>query len=126
MDLTDAIEWVSLLLTIPTLFLCVAVLWMYGSEARIAARVIASGEIPSRTNLLILGIVIGFAGSFLDNLYWGAAWFAEAVNSPYRDALFDHGVWSNLPFRQGTGIIAGACHVWAAQRLGVSHDESEP
>ena len=68
--------------------------------------------------MLILGIVIGFAGSFFDNLYWGFAWGAEALGHSTRDWWFSHGVWSNLPFRQGAGILAGACHVVAASRSG--------
>jgi len=116
MSATDVAEWISLFLTIPTLFLSAAVVLMYRPDASKALKAISSGRVPWRVHMLILGIVIGFAGSFFDNLYWGIAWGAEALGHPARDWWFSNGVWSNLPFRQGTGVLAGLCHVIAATR----------
>lgn len=117
MSATDLAEWVSLALTIPTLVLSAWVVFAYRPDAHQAIQSIATGRVPWRVQLLILGIVIGFAGSFFDNLYWGLAWGAEAIGHSSRDAWFENGVWSNLPFRQGAGIVAGICHVVAATKV---------
>lgn len=110
----DVAEWFSLALTAPTLFLCAWVVREYRSGAVDGFKLARIG-IYSRSHLLVLGITIGFAGSFMDNLYWGFAWTAEAIGHPSRDWWFSHGVWSNLPFRQGAGILAGIAHVVAAR-----------
>jgi len=115
MTATDVAEWVSLALTAPTLVLCAWVVKEYGREAIEGVRLARRG-VFSRSHLLVVGIAIGFAGSFMDNLYWGFAWSAEAVSHPSRDWWFANGVWSNLPFRQGAGILAGVAHVLAARK----------
>lgn len=68
--------------------------------------------------MLIAGIAVGFAVSFFDNLYWGAAWLAEFMNSDNKRFLFENGVYSNVPFRQTAGIFAAGLHLAASYRSG--------
>lgn len=112
----DLVEFVSLTLTVPTLLVGVWVLWVYGPSALRSLRSWSHGNTPEYHSLLIVGIVVGFLGSVLDNAYWGAAWSSEFFDHESRDSLFQYGVWSNVPFRQLAGTAAGSLHVWAHVR----------
>jgi len=112
----DLVEFFSLTLTVPTLLVGAWVLWIYGPAAIQSLNAWTHGSRPEYHALLIVGIAVGFLGSVLDNAYWGAAWSAEFFDHQSRDDLFKYGVWSNVPFRQGAGILAGSLHVWAQVR----------
>ena len=103
-------EFVSLVLTVPTVILGALVVWYYSPRA------IASIRKPidelSETEMLIIGISIGFAGAVVDNVYWGLAWFHEMIGSGSAPTWFKNGVLSNVPFRQTAGIVAGAFHLY--------------
>lgn len=62
---------------------------------------------------LIIGVVINFSGSVMDNIYWGFAWSSDYVNrgSDMREFFFNYGVYSNTFFRQITGVLGALCHV---------------
>lgn len=70
------------------------------------------------TQWFILGVAIGFAGSVVDNLYWGLAWTAYYIDSAWADLLFSSGIYFNLFDRQLAGIFAAYCHVKAAIKNG--------
>jgi len=63
---------------------------------------------------LITGIVIGFAGAAVDNLYWMFAWLLIAAESPYSDTALRFGPTANIFARQLAGGLAVYCHLRAA------------
>lgn len=101
-------ELLSLSLTIPTVILAALVVGLF--SPRVIDHLFDDRPMIS-TDWLILGIVIGFTGSFFDNLYWGLAWSASYLEAPAKDSLFRSGVYPNIPFRQLTGVLAGYCHL---------------
>lgn len=103
-------EFVSLVLTVPTVILGVLVVWCYSPRALAAIR--KPVDKMTETEMLIIGITIGFAGAVVDNIYWGLAWFHEMVGSSSAPLWFKNGVLSNVPFRQTAGIVAGAFHLY--------------
>jgi len=111
MDIHDLAEITSLVLTTPTIFLSVAVVWLWAPSAVRAVRAgLASGD-----DWFILGVTLGFVGSSVDNLYWSLPWTASFLSHPWADPLFESGVYINVPFRQGFGICAAYCHLRAAE-----------
>ena len=66
---------------------------------------------------LVLGIVVGFVGAILDNLYWGYAWQLKYTNNPNSEWWFEYGVMANVLFRQGAGVIAGTCFIMSACKI---------
>lgn len=119
--LTDAAEFVSLVLTVPTVLLSAMVVWVFVPRAIRALRYRRPKDF-TEVELLIAGIVIGFAGAFFDNIYWFLAWGAEFFHLPQRDWLFRNGVWSNIPFRQVAGSTAAILHLWAALKMADQKD----
>ena len=103
-------EFLSLVLTVPTVILGALVVWYYSPRA------ISSLQKPvdkmSETEMLIIGITIGFTGAVVDNVYWGLAWFHEMIGSSSAPLWFKNGVLSNVPFRQTAGIVAGSFHLY--------------
>ena len=117
MTSNDWAEFISLALTIPTLAVAAWVIVAY------APRIFKPRELwkqyktrqPIREiDLLLAGICIAFIGSFADNLYWGIAWFARYIDHPITATLQADGVFTNIPFRQLSGILAGTLHIYAA------------
>lgn len=92
--------------------MCLHVIYNWGPSAIKALRL----RCVTAHEWLIIGIVIGFAGSFADNLYWGIAWHLDFIGHPARDWWFKHGSVSNVFFRQIMGIGAGLCHVISAYK----------
>ena len=114
MKLHDFINFLSLSLTPMTIAAASAVIYAFGNRAMSAFRKIPTSSQHtqiSEQEWFVLGIVIGFVGGWIDNFYWGIAWSADYFNWTIRDSLFHNGVYSNLPFRQGLGIIAALCHI---------------
>lgn len=72
---------------------------------------------------LVVGIVFGFTGNALDNIYWGVTWGAALFHLPTHELLFDGGPLANLLFRQGFGIWALYCHLRAAKKITDTRDE---
>lgn len=99
-------ELVSLALTIPTVILAGVVVKVWGPAIK---------HKPVLANdWFILGVVIGFVGAFLDNLYWAIPWTAKTLDLEIADELWTGGVYFNIFFRQGMGILAAYCHLRAA------------
>ena len=103
-------EFVSLVLTVPTVILGALVVWYYSPRALASLR--KPVDKMSETEMLIIGITIGFAGAVVDNVYWGLAWFHEMIGSESSPLWFKNGVLSNVPFRQTAGVVAGAFHLY--------------
>ena len=110
MTLHKAAELISLALTVPTVLLgsLVVVIWGKSSIKALKARR------KTATDWLILGIVVSFVGSSLDNIYWGIAWGSDLLGLKSGAAWFRNGVYTNIPFRQTAGIIAAFCHLRGA------------
>lgn len=110
MTLHDYAELVSLGLTAPAVILGVLVAWAFLSRAMEGFRN------TSRTAIewFAMGIVIGFAGSALDNIYWSFPWAFSFLGTGWADAFFNFGVYPNIIFRQSCGIAAAYCHLRCA------------
>ena len=109
MNTQNTAEIVSLGLTVPTVVLGIGVCIHWGRSA-MAALLLSASE-RSAIDWLILGIFVGFLGMVLDNSYWGIAWTASYIEHESKDALFNSGVYFNIPFRQLAGLYAAYCHL---------------
>ena len=117
MTSNDWAEFISLTLTIPTLSVAAWVIVVYTPRIfnfKVLWENYKKGQPFREIDLLLAGICIAFIGSFADNLYWGIAWFARYIDHPITPLLQAEGVWTNIPFRQISGILAGTLHVYAA------------
>lgn len=110
MNLNDIIIFLSLATTPVTIIMCIAVCAVWRKSAIDAI----IHKPKSDLDWFIVGVFIGFLGSTLDNIYWGIAWSLNFTNSSYKEWVFNHGAWSNLPFRQITTTVAAICHLMAA------------
>lgn len=111
----DVVTVASLALSIPTIVSAFLVVWLWLPPALAEWR---SDSEVSANGYFMLGVAVGFVGSLIDNVYWGAAWTAEFHGSPLAEPLFQGGVYSNLLFRQTCGLAAAYLHLRAAD---VSH-----
>ena len=64
---------------------------------------------------ITIGVALGFIGDSADSAYWALPWSADYLDHGSRDWFFAHGIYANIPFRQGLGILAAACHLYAAE-----------
>lgn len=71
------------------------------------------------THWLLLGITISFAGAIGDNIWWGVAWGLKYLDLGSHHWWFDNGIYSNIFCRQGSKVVAGYCHLKAAQAHGI-------
>ena len=104
-------ELLSLGMTVPTVVLALAVIYMWLPSARQAWK----KENKSGHDWFIMGVAIGFCGAALDNIYWFMPWTAAYLGDPAFETLTNLGVFFNIFFRQGLGIIAAYCHLKAAE-----------
>lgn len=112
LDIHHIAEMLSLIMTIPTVLLAAAVVYLWLPAARAAL------EADSRDahQWFILGVVGGFIGSAVDNLYWFMPWTASFMGeTAIFSNLTESGVYFNVFFRQGLGIFAAYCHIKAAE-----------
>lgn len=98
-------EMVSLAITAPTIILAVWAVYLF-------AGALFADQRPS-LRWFACGICVGFFGATFDNLYWSIAWTSQFLGLESTKALFDHGVFANIPFRQTCGTIAAYCHIRA-------------
>lgn len=103
-------EAVSLGMTVPTIVTAVFVITRWGKAMRRAL----SRDRISEDGWLIIGVVVSFIGSALDNLYWSLPWGASFLGLSIAPGLHESGVFFNIFFRQGCGIAAAYCHLRAA------------
>lgn len=104
-------ELVSLGMTIPTVVLAFLVVWTWFPSLWISWR----SRATDAHSWFIYGVVIGFLGSLLDNIYWGVAWTTHFLGTPGHQYIFEAGAAFNIVFRQAAGVTAGLCHLKAAQ-----------
>lgn len=102
-------EFLSIALTVPTLFLGILVVYLWHKSAIKAIK--KDKEDRDETDYLILGITIGFVGAIIDNAYWGIAWLSSYLDLNNKSFWFESGVYANIPFRQIAKIIAGYLHI---------------
>ena len=105
-------ETLSLIMTIPTVLLAAAVVYLWLPAARAALK----EDSRDAHQWFILGVVGGFLGSAIDNSYWFLPWTASFMGeSAIFSQLTEFGVYFNVFFRQGLGIFAAYCHIKAAE-----------
>ena len=103
--MTDFCNSFSLFLTPFVFAACSLVVLLYGTTA------IKMRSPASSSDWLVLGITIGFAGKFADNIYWSLAWTAyRQGNAKW---WLEHGQCFNIWFRQLATIAAAYCHIQA-------------
>lgn len=107
----DIATFISLAATSPALTVCVLIMvgWWGRAKEYLATRK------PDPYLMLIAGVWLGFAGSFLDNSWWGVAWSFDLYDKApeSREWWFQNGVFSNIVFRQAALIFAGMLHIRA-------------
>jgi len=103
-------ELLSLALTVAGLIWAIEVIRFWGPKAKEAYY--AKHRTPAQW--LVLGIIVSFVGSIIDNLYWGAAWGTNYLGLSMSAPLFQNGVYSNIPFIQVPLVLASVLHVWGA------------
>lgn len=103
-------EILSLGLTAPTIILAGAVIYTWFPSATLAFK----KDKKEAQDWFIFGVVIGFIGAVVDNLYWSFPWSFAFLDNPYFHPFVKAGVYFNVIFRQGMGVLAGYCHLRAA------------
>ncbi len=125
-ELILVVNLIQLGLTVTFLTLCVHLFATWGVAFKEALKSVGGyrwwkawkeHEIWSAEQWLVVGIVTGFMGNALDNIYWGFVWGFKYFDSPLSDSLMEAGPLSNVLFRQGFGIWAVYCHLVAAQKI---------
>lgn len=112
MNIHQLAEMISLIMTIPTVLLAAAVVYLWLPAARAALK----EDSRDAHQWFILGVVGGFLGSAIDNSYWFMPWTASFMGeTEIFGQLTDFGVYFNVFFRQGLGIFAAYCHIRAAE-----------
>lgn len=105
-DLRNIGEVLSLGMTFPTIILALAVVYVWAPSVKR----------PKEANeWFILGVVSGFLGAIVDNFYWFLPWTASFLDLELKEFLFVNGVYVNIFFRQGLGILAAYSHLKAAE-----------
>lgn len=99
----DLAKFFSLILTPVHLVVTAAVIVIFVPAAGDALRSKVNGGAFQRDDLLLLGIVVGFIGKFLDNLYWAVPWSLSFVGAPSAADWHANGVAFNILFRQEIG-----------------------
>ena len=114
--ITNLAKEVSLAATVPTIWLCVVVLRLWGLEALKEA----FNKYRAPATWMLMGVALSFLGKLGDNSWWGIAWLHSYFAHPGQTWWFENGVFSNVIFRQALGVAAGYCHV----RSGISAMEA--
>lgn len=110
MSTQDAAELISLTLSVPAIVLGIVVVLLYGIPALEGFRAAQR----TREHWLIMGIVFGFIGGVLDNMYWAVPWTLEFFDSTWTTFFMMKGVYFNILSRQACGIVAAYCHIRGA------------
>lgn len=108
--MNEIAELVSLGLSVPTIYLSLLVVYFWATDAYKAL----NERQKSATQWFVIGIVVSFIGASADNTYWMIPWSLVYIESPFHEFFFYNGVFPNLIFRQGCGIIAAYCHLRSA------------
>lgn len=114
MDIHESFSLLSLGATPLAITSCLGVIYIWFKPA------LRSIFVSDRTEVqwFMLGVIIGFSGSLIDNIYWGLAWTADFTSHELREWLFRNGVYQNSISRQLATIVAGLCHIKASHETG--------
>lgn len=110
-EIQELTEVTSLALSIPTIILAALVVLTWFPAAKEALRT----QTKSGNDWFILGVVAGFIGAAIDNTFWLVPWTATFLDLDWFEASVKIGVYFNVVFRQGLGVVAAHCHLKAAQ-----------
>jgi len=114
MSAYEIAELISLGLTVPTVVLALAVVAAWGPAS---IRAFKRGAANRRgEDWFILGVVSGFIGATMDNIYWAFPWTATFLEHRLGHELTMLGVFFNIVSRQGLGIVAAFCHMKAYEK----------
>ena len=102
----------GIFLTVITIHLCAEVVWKWRSQLGDFWK----GE-REPWAWAGMGVFVHFFGSFLDNIYWGAAWSTMFAGWEIADFLFHNGIIANIPFRQLSTIGAAYCYLMAVVKF---------
>lgn len=100
----------SLGLTIPTITLAIAVVYMWVPAAK--DNLLKSTKDPE--DWFIVGVCAGFLGASIHGLYWFTYWLLDYFSISYTTTLREYGPIMNIISRQGLGMFAAYCHIRAA------------
>lgn len=100
------VELQSLALTTPVLILCAFVVFE-------CLKPLKKSERGTQMRWILLGIIFGFFGNFVDNLYWMIPWTSNYLNLDFTAKLVNFGVFPNIFFRQFLTALAAYCHLRA-------------
>ena len=98
-------------MSIPAIILAIVVIYTWLPSAKISFK----KQYPESHDWFIVGVVIGFLGSIIDNVYWTIPWSALFLDSDIYYKMIHYGVYINIFFRQGCGILAAYCHLKSAE-----------
>lgn len=98
-------------LAVPAIVLAVFVLVVWAPTTLAGLR---NHRRLNSTQLLILGVFVGFAGSVCDNLYWSVLWLADYLEMDGAKRTILSGAYFNVFCRQLSGIVAAYCHIKSA------------
>lgn len=108
--IVKALSFVSLGLSPLVIILCIIVVKEWKSEiAKISF-------FRKKTSIewFILGVVFGFVGNCVDNLFWMIPWSHHYIFDTARLSFPEAGVCINVFFRQFLTFLAAYCHIRAA------------
>lgn len=108
----DAFEGLSIASTFPGVMIWSLVAYVFWQPvSRALRKAISRRERLTERDWLLLGITISAISSLCDQTYWAIPWSLSFTRSEHTESWMQAGVYSNLPIRQGLGIIAGLLHL---------------
>lgn len=105
--IAEMAKLLSMGLTVPNLIFSFAVCYLWFN----ASKDVYFSGFREASDWLILGVFVGFTGQILDNFYWAFPWTASFLGLNSSTALFESGIYFNIFFRQGLGLVAACFHV---------------
>lgn len=106
----DIAELISNALTVSLIILGLHVVIYWWPETK---KAFFSKKPLNSTQRLICGVFVSFVAVILDNLYWGFTWSLHYLGHDLAPVFLFNGVYPNIPFRQGLGILAAFLHIHA-------------
>lgn len=102
-------KFLSLALTPATIMSCMLI--VVTCFAKAVEGFMTQPELRTSAQWFAIALLVHFSGQMADNSYWGVTWDADWAGLSYKKFMFDHGVISNLPFRQCLTLYAVYAHV---------------
>lgn len=119
-----AFEFISIWWTFPAISISFLLMMRYGPRASRTLKTLRERgwKAVKPSQWINIGIVLCFFGSIIDNAYWLIPWSLKYAGYEY-GALFNDGVFVNVPFRQLPLIVGGALHILAESLSHKSRDK---